>query len=379
MKKVIGLVFVIVMAFSVGYLVKDHLPTLAGVNQSANEVITSTETEPIGGIIHTKVNESPDSNDDEELLGEISCLEEQIDELIDQKIDLETNVAQLTSELKETTKHLDTTQEENQNMIKQFNEETQELETEILRNMETITFLDTRRDELEAELDEQRNTNYQQLQQITTLEDMNRRILDIRVTQHYEWVYGNWLWKDRYQWDLSIPLSLYWSYREQPRPTQYREWIDMAKDPGDNSYIDTIVTQINNEANEEGFTESEKVKFVIRFVQSLPYTVDSVTTPWNEYPRYPIETLFDRGGDCEDTSILVAALLNRLGYDTALLLLPNEQHAAVGVSITGVSGSYYTKDGVKYYYVETTGTGYEIGEIPEVFTRTSAFIYPLDS
>ncbi len=89
--------------------------------------------------------------------------------------------------------------------------------------------------------------------------------------------------------------------------------------------------------------------------------------------------MFDGGGDCEDTSILVAALLNRLGYDTGLLLLPDEQHVAVGVSLTGVSGSCYLKDGVKYYYVETTGSGYEIGEIPSEFTQTNAYIYPLDS
>lgn len=230
------------------------------------------------------------------MLGEIADLEEQIDELLNQKIDLEAKIADITLELGESSEQLDTAQEEKQELTKQVNtlkDEIQRLETEILRNEETITFLDSRRDELEAELEEQRNTNYQQLQQITDLEDVNSRILDIKVTQHYEWVYGNWLWKDRYQWDLSIPLNLYWSYREQPRPTQYSEWIDMAKDPGDNSYIDTLAKLINNEANEEGFTESEKVEFVIRFVQSLPYTVDSVTTPWNEYPRYPIETLFD--------------------------------------------------------------------------------------
>jgi hypothetical protein len=120
----------------------------------------------------------------------------------------------------------------------------------------------------------------------------------------------------------------------------------VAKDPGDDWYIDAVVKQINAAAVEGGFTEKEKVELVIAFVRSLPCTVDQAATPWNEYPRYPVETLFDRGGDCEDTSILVAALLDRMGYDTALQLLHREMHAAVGYAswgpaapTTGLTGS----------------------------------------
>ncbi|MCK4581864.1 hypothetical protein KAU18_01010, partial [Candidatus Bathyarchaeota archaeon] len=61
-----------------------------------------------------------------------------------------------------------------------------------------------------------------------------------------------------------------------------------------------------------------------------------------------------------------------------LLLLYREMHAAVGVSITGVSGSYYTVEDRRYYYLETTGEGFEIGQIPDAFTETSAYIYPLN-
>jgi len=208
------------------------------------------------------------------------------------------------------------------------------------------------------------------------LESRLNNLLAITVTQHYEWVYGRWLWTDRYQWDLAIPLSLYCEYYERPRPTSWGNWIDMAKDPDDDYYIDRMFQQINTAAIQERFTEIEKVNFVIAFVQSLPYTQDIVTTPWNEYPRYPIETLFDRGGDCEDTSILVMALLDRMGYDVALLILSHERHAAVGIAIEGATGSYYSHGGKKYFYLETTGDGWEIGEMPS-FGDTRAYIYPL--
>ena len=83
----------------------------------------------------------------------------------------------------------------------------------------------------------------------------------------------------------------------------------MAKEVGDDYYIDQMVRQINTAALEEHFTKVEKLNFVVDFVQSLPCTVDDETTPYDEYPRYLVETLFDRGGDYEDTAILVAALL----------------------------------------------------------------------
>jgi len=197
-------------------------------------------------------------------------------------------------------------------------------------------------------------------------------ILSIEVTQHYGWNYGYSTW----HWDLPIPMSLYVEYWERERPSSWDEWTYMAKDPDDDYYIDQMIQGINEAAIKEGFTEKEKVDFVIAFVQSLPYTEDDVATRWDEYPKYPVETLFDRGGDCEDTSILVAALLDRLGYDVAILILDDEDHAAVGVSIRGIYGTYYEYEGEEYFYLETTGDGWKIGEMPD-FEDTYAYIYPL--
>lgn len=217
-------------------------------------------------------------------------------------------------------------------------------------------------------------------QQVTTLNsqvsDLKVRlnnILDVTVTQHYEWVYGGETW----QWELAIPLSLYVEYLERPRLPSAASCVDMAKDPQDDRYIDEMIQQINSAAIKEGFTEFEKVNFVIAFIQSLPYTVDVETTPYNEYPRYPVETLFDRGGDCEDTSILVAALLDRMGYDIALLHLEDAKHMAVGVSIAGTHGSYYEYGGKRYFYLETTGEGWQMGQIPPTITDTTAYVYPV--
>jgi len=203
-------------------------------------------------------------------------------------------------------------------------------------------------------------------------------ISDIIVTQHYVWDFGSGYYDTEYTWDLPISLGTYLNYYFMDRPTEWDDWVDMVNDPDDDYYITSMVQRINNAAIRDGMSEAEKVNFVIDFVQSLPYTEDSVTTDWDEYPRYPMETLFDRGGDCEDTSILVAALLERLGYEVCLIFPVDKNHCAVGVSFEGAYGTYYEHDGIKYYYLETTGEGWEIGDVPSDYEGSSAYIYPIN-
>ncbi len=122
------------------------------------------------------------------------------------------------------------------------------------------------------------------------------------------------------------------------------------------------------------WSKQDRVDFVLSFVQSLPYTLDDVTTGYDEFRRYAIETLIEGGGDCEDTTILVAAILRGLGEKTALIFTPG--HIALGVS-GNFTGASVTHDGTKYYYCETTGTGWTVGDLPSSSGTTVTNIIPL--
>jgi len=224
-------------------------------------------------------------------------------------------------------------------------------------------------DQAEASIANYKDQLSTQRAQTSSLQSRLNSLLGITVNQYYTWEYQNRDW----YWNIPISLSDYVACTEESRPYTVNGYINMAKDSRNVSFINEMIEQINA----AGFSGSRKLNFVISFVQGLPYTVDNVTTPYDEYPRYPIETLFDRGGDCEDTSILTAAILHRMGYDVALLHLQDAQHMAVGVAISNVYGSYYEHDGKQYFYLETTGEGWEIGSIPPSITETSALIYPL--
>lgn len=66
--------------------------------------------------------------------------------------------------------------------------------------------------------------------------------------------------------------------------------------------------------------------------------------------------MFDLVSDCEDTSILALALLERVGYGVCLILFYEERHAVIGIAMKNINGSYLEKDGKKYFYLETVSS-----------------------
>jgi hypothetical protein len=189
------------------------------------------------------------------------------------------------------------------------------------------------------------------------------------IRRDFAWVYGGKTWA----FSLYIPEHLYLYYGNKTRvPTE--DYSVYVTHPYDDEYLSTIIEEFDDIVAEEGYDENQKINLIVSFIQSLPYTSDDVTTGFDEYARYPIETLVHDGGDCEDTSILASALLDLLGFDVVLINLPG--HVAIGVAVDA-SGSYWPHEGTQYFYVETTGEGWEIGELPDAHQGASAVIYPL--
>jgi hypothetical protein len=65
-----------------------------------------------------------------------------------------------------------------------------------------------------------------------------------------------------------------------------------------------------------------------------------------------------------------------MGYGVVMIGPPG--HMAVGVKGgEGIYGTYWNYEGSKYYYLETTGDGWDIGEIPPEYEGLDAEIYPM--
>lgn len=193
------------------------------------------------------------------------------------------------------------------------------------------------------------------------------------LNRHYEWEFDGVTW----EWDMMIPTSEYLNYSTLPRTYDYGSYMT-----DDNAYIESLAEALNDVADEEDWSSYQLVSFTLAFVQSLEYTEDDVTTGYDEYPRYPIETLVDEGGDCEDSSVLFASLIQAdpINIDAILLILPAEapEHMAAGVAGgSGIHGTYYEYDGRNYYYCETTGEGWMLGDIPSDYAYVEVTPIPV--
>lgn len=209
---------------------------------------------------------------------------------------------------------------------------------------------------------------------IAALEEEVESLLDFSVIHRYSWTY------ERKEWalDLDIPMEDYWGYRDMDRASGWQGLDSMCSDPGDDAFIDALVEAFASAASKEELEYNEKVNLVAAFIHDLPYNEEKVTQPYDGHPRYPLETLFDRGGDCGDASILAAAILDAMGYDVAIIVLEDVSHVAVGVADgKGMFGAYYDYLGTRYFYLEATGDGWKVGEKPSNLVSETVGVYPV--
>jgi predicted transglutaminase-like cysteine proteinase len=219
------------------------------------------------------------------------------------------------------------------------------------------------------------SSDIRQTQQIIELSplDITETTHDASIISHnYTWLFDGVKWV----WELNIPESLYNQYKELKRPST-NDFSVYVTHPLDDTYIGSLTSELGRMAQQNGYYKLETIQFVAAFVQGLPYTSDMETTGCNDYPRYPVETLADFGGDCEDTTILLAALLDSMGYEVVIIAYPD--HCGIGVlGDENTYGIYWEHNGEKYYYLETSIGGWKIGEIPEHLANVPALIYTLD-
>jgi hypothetical protein len=139
----------------------------------------------------------------------------------------------------------------------------------------------------------------------------------------------------------------------------------------------SLMHALAQEFSRYALTEKDRIGLALTFVQSLPYAYDADSKGRDEYVRYPVETLVDGCGDCEDKVALLVALLYEMNIDFVLLVLP--EHMALGVHCDEVEAERYLLfQGKKYYYLETTMPNWQIGQIPKDYYSAEMEAVPVD-
>ena len=186
----------------------------------------------------------------------------------------------------------------------------------------------------------------------------------IDSSKSYQWTFDG----AEYTLDTVVTPRAYNQYRESEVQRYYYYGFTDAEVQqfvtSDDPIVEDVAAKLQAIAEDEGFSELETINFALRFCQGMVYSYDNATTDGDEYWRFPVETLYDETGDCEDTSFLFASVAEAMGYDAAMFFLPG--HAAVGIASDQATGTYIQDgDGTRYYYCETTGAGWELGDLPE--------------
>ena len=171
--------------------------------------------------------------------------------------------------------------------------------------------------------------------------------------------------------DMGIYSAAYNSDKSaylNPEKLSSNEWYDeyyssfMISPAMDMVYI-PILEEFQKIKQKMSLDSDRYAELIFAYAQSIPYRTDDT----RKQPKFPVETIYENSGDCDDKSILAAALLAKEGYDVALFEFEAEEHMAVGIK-----SDICTYKNTGYAYAEVTGYSY-IGW-PEIKTDDNASI-----
>lgn len=173
-----------------------------------------------------------------------------------------------------------------------------------------------------------------------------------------------WTWEGEDQrLDFVVPWDLYQKYRGRLR-TPFVDNYDygaFVEDPLDDPTLEDLADILWTRAGGDGIAYAE---YTLGFVQGgIAYLADPPDVEW---PLYPLETLVDGEGDCEDAAILYVSLLKARGVSCQLAFVDTDDdgspdHVLALVEVTGPvtepGATVFELDGTLYAVAETA-SGY---------------------
>ena len=213
-------------------------------------------------------------------------------------------------------------------------------------------------------------------------------LIDFRnqLFSNFQWEYSS----SSYSLDWSLDYDTYSYYKNLDHTVN--SWDDYQYYSTPNAqYVIDLANELERLAQGFGYTSDlEKAEFILAFVRAIPYQYDIDGMGVSEYPKYPIEMLWEGAGDCEDAAALYISLMEAIGYDAVLILLEVKQdadddswggHAMPAIHIPNHSGQGFYGSGAKseipFYFAEATGGTGPIGE-DSWYDRQNEEIYDVE-
>ena len=80
--------------------------------------------------------------------------------------------------------------------------------------------------------------------------------------------------------------------------------------------------------------------------------------------KTPTEFLTTLKGDCDTRTLLLYTIFKHYKYNVAIINSDFYGHSMLGLQLKNVQGAYKSVQGKRYYFWETTGKGFNIGQLP---------------
>jgi hypothetical protein len=151
----------------------------------------------------------------------------------------------------------------------------------------------------------------------------------------------------------------------------YRNLVDQT-----GNELDYLADSLLNVGRSNQFDNLNLARLTVSFVQDIPYSY-VIPSDCENYRTTgkpclgnvpygiisPYEFLHTLYGDCDTRAVLLYVLLQKMGFDPMIVVSDEYAHAMLALNIPA-QGDYLRYEGKKYYFWETTATGWAIGMLP---------------
>lgn len=213
------------------------------------------------------------------------------------------------------------------------------------------------------------------------------------IVSAFNWVYAGKRWKESFrvaESDYSLSAAERDSFQPLYGESDYQDGYIVLRDTDIATFYSDLYGYLYQKNRHRLQSVNEKLlqlrehydldyrelaELVISWVQYTTYEL-----PEKKYGIYTQLELIESGkGDCDTRSVILYTILKDLGYDVLIYYSEFYQHAMLGIARVG-HGTYLKYGGEKYYFVETTATGWEIGDLPPEWSDTDYWniLIPLD-
>lgn len=180
----------------------------------------------------------------------------------------------------------------------------------------------------------------------------------------HQWIFDNEEWN----LNITIPMDEYMEAQAFTRWTFSPQSYSIFVTPLQSSVVQ-IAEYIMSVSASRNYMPTMQIWFAMEFVKAFPYALDDVTHGTADYANFPVETLFEGRGDCEDHAALFVSIVRAMGFDAIQIYMTNGTAGHMSAGVAGIDvppmlSSYVLYQGEQYWYCETTGRYYLPGLSP---------------